>query len=167
VAQGAPDCAPEDLPLLTETEKALCRNAIDADRERRLARGADERAARQVAQAERGPRTFRMPTEKEAYYAAVAQVYWQQSHGPPMAGHPPGFACAAPHVPILSLLGGVEVNKNIFAKKKEEPRPPKSLKLGPIPCYLVPPQGLFTEESGLDPLDDQWRPKSLRPPDGP
>ena len=155
-AAGAPDCATEDLPLLTEAEKARCRNQIDADKERRLARGADERAAKQVAEAQRGPQTYRMASEKEAYYAAVAQTYWAlSSNGPRGAGHLPGIGCAVGGVPFL---GGVETNKNLFEKKKEI-RPPKSLKLGPLPCYLVPPQGMLTEESGLDPLDPQWLPK--------
>ena len=109
-----------------------------------------------MAEAQRGPQTYRMPTEKEEYYAAVAQAYWaMSSHGPPMAGHLPGIGCAVPPIPFL---GGVEVNKNVFAKKNKI-KPPHSLKLGPLPCFLVPPQGVLTEESGLDPLDPQWLPK--------
>ena len=78
------------------------------------------------------------------------------------AGHPPGPVCMLPAIP---LLGGIEINRNKLAKKKQEPRPPHSLKLGPLPCCLVPLQGLFTKESGLDPLDAQWRskPPSDRP----
>jgi hypothetical protein len=160
LASGPADCEPEDLPLLTDAEKAFCRNQIDADKGRRLARGADERAARQVAEAKRMAPAYRMSTEKEAYYAAVAQVYWlQSSHGPPMAGHLPGIGCIPPPIPFL---GGIEINKNKLEKKKEI-RPPNTLKLGPLPCFLFPPQGLFTEESGLDPLDPQWRSKPPPP----
>ncbi len=137
LAQGSADCAPEDLPLLTDAEKAHCRNEIDADKARRLARSADERAARQVAEAEKGPRGYRMATEKQAYYDAVADAYWQQTHGPPMAGHLPSVTCVLPGMPIK--------------------KPPKGLKLGP--CVVNPPQGFLTEESGLDPLDPQWLPK--------
>ena len=159
LASGAAACEPEDLPLLTDAEKVRCRNQIDAEKGRRLARGADERAARQVAEAERGPQTYRMATEKEAYYAAVAQAYWEQSsHGPPMAGHMPGIGCGIP-LASIPLLGGADINKNHLAKKKQETGPPNSLKLGPLPCYLMPPQGLFSEESGLNPLDPQWLPK--------
>jgi hypothetical protein len=134
VAEGPPDCAPEDLPLLTDAEKARCRNAVDADQARRLARGADERAARLVAEAQRMPQTFRMSTEKQAYYGAVADAYGQQSHGPPMAGHTVGVGCS------IKFSG--------LAIVKTRP-PPNSLRLGP--CFLAPPQGFLTEESRIAP----------------
>lgn len=126
LAEGPADCAPEDLPLLTDTEKARCRNQIDADKARRLARGADDRAARQVAEAQRGPRGYRMSGEKQAYYDAVADAYWQQTHGPPMAGRHPQVLCSGA-------------------------KPVNSLKIGPLPCYVTPPQGFLTEESGIPP----------------
>src|SRR6185437_1701407 len=109
LAQGPPDCAPEDLPLLTDTEKTRCRNQIDVEKGRQMARAADEQAGRQVAEAARGPRTFRMPSEKEAYYDAVAQAYEQQNRGPPMAGKLPGIACSLSAMPFF---GGAEVNRN-------------------------------------------------------
>lgn len=124
LATGPADCAPEDLPLLTDAEKARCRNAIDADKERRLARAADEKAARQVAQAQRMAPAYRMDADKEAYYGAVAAAYDQQSHGPPMAGRHPELHCSAA-------------------------KPANSLKIGPLPCYVTPPQGFLTEESGI------------------
>lgn len=127
-------CEPEDLPLLTEAEKALCRNEIDADKARRLAHGADERAARQVAQAQRMAPTYRMETNKETYYAAVADAYEQQIRGPPMAGHTPGPGCSV-------KFSGWKVVKS-------KP-PPNSLSLGP--CFLAPPQGFLTEESRIAP----------------
>jgi hypothetical protein len=125
VAEGPSGvCAPEDLPLLTEAEKGRCRNQIEADKERRLARGADEKAARQVAQAQRMAPAYRMDADKEAYYGAVAAAYDQQSHGPPMAGRHPELHCSAA-------------------------KPANSLKIGPLPCYVTPPQGFLTEESGI------------------
>jgi hypothetical protein len=124
VAEGPPDCATEDLPLLTEAERARCRNAIDADNARRQARGADERAARQVAQAKSMPQYFRMGADKELYYDAVAAAYAQQNHGPPMAGRHPEVHCSGA-------------------------KPANSLKIGPLPCYVTPPQGFLTEESGI------------------
>lgn len=123
----------EDLPLLTEAERVVCRNQIDAARSRRSTREADAHNARAVAQAQSAPRIDSIPAGKRAYYDAVASAYNQQSHGPPMAGRNPGFAC-----------GG---------------RPAHSLKLGPLPCFITPPQGFLTEESGIDPLDPQWRSK--------
>jgi hypothetical protein len=137
VATGPADCAPEDLPLLTDAEKARCRNAIDADNARRLARGANEKAARQVAEAQRMAPSYRMDPGKQAYYDAVADAYWQQTHGPPMAGHLPSVTCVLPGMPIK--------------------KPTKGLKFGP--CVVNPPQGFLTEESGLDPLEPQWLPK--------
>ena len=134
VAQGAPDCAVEDLPLLTDAEKARCRNQIDADTARRLARDADERAARQVAEAQRGPQTYRMASEKEAYYNAVVNAYKSP-------GHPPVVTCVLPGMHIK--------------------RPHHGLKLGP--CVLIPPQGTLTEEIHLDPLDPEWRPAPPKP----
>lgn len=130
VAQGPPDCAPEDLPLLTEAEKARCRNQVEADKERSLARSADERAARQVAEAERGPQAYRMASEKQAYYDAVAAAYTSP-------GHLPKAVCGLP---------GSHIKK-----------PHNGLKLGP--CVVIPPQGTLTEEMALDPLDPQWLPK--------
>jgi hypothetical protein len=113
LASGPRDCAPEDLPLLTDAEKARCRNQIDADKGRRLARGADERAARQVAEADRGQKTFRADADREAYYDALVMA--QQSPGLPMVG--PGVSCS--HV-TFPLLSGVEINKNIFAHKGKQ-----------------------------------------------
>lgn len=132
-ATGPADCEPEDLPLLTEAEKARCRNQVDADKDRRMARDADGRLAREVARLKAVPRIDIMPAEKRAYYDAVAQAYDQQTHGPPMAGRLPGPACG------LRFLG------------KKPATPPHSLKLGPLPCVILPPQGFLTEESGIAP----------------
>lgn len=134
LAAGPADCEPEDLPLLTDAEKARCHNQVEADKERRFARGADERAARQVAEAQRGPQTYRMSSAKEAYYGAIADAYWQQSHGPPMAGHTPGVGCSV-------QFSGLKVGRS-------KP-PPHSLSLGP--CFLAPPQGFLTEETRVAP----------------
>ena len=125
LAQGPADCAPEDLPLLTDAESARCRNEIDADNERRRSRAAQDRAARQVAEAERGPLSRRMDPDKRTYYDAVADAYWQQSHGPPTAGRNPGFSCSAG-----KSKGG-----------------PGTLSLGP--CVFTPGQGFLTEETGV------------------
>ena len=139
VAQGPPDCAPEDLPLLTDAEKARCRNPIDADKERSLAREADERAAKEVANAKRGPQTYRMDADKEAHYDEVAQVHAhedavakanaEQGFGPPAVGHGAGVGVTCSHVSI-PLLGGVETNPNLVAKKHKQERPPH----GTSPC---------------------------------
>jgi len=113
VAQGPPDCAVEDRPLLTDAEKALCRNQIDADQARSLAHGADERAAKQVAAAELGQKTFRADADREAYDDALVKA--QQPPGLPVVG--PGVSCT--HV-AFPLLSGVETNPNLFAHKGKQ-----------------------------------------------
>jgi hypothetical protein len=116
LAQGPPDCAVEDLPLLTDAEKAACRNEIDADKTRRLARGADDGAAKQVAEADRARKTFRADADREAYYDGLVKA--QQPPGLPMVG--PGVSCS--HV-TFPLLSGVDINPNLFAKKHKQEHP--------------------------------------------
>jgi hypothetical protein len=77
-----------------------------------------------------------MDPDKRAYFDAVVAAYDQQSHGGPMAGSNPTVGCSM-------LLSGLKLVK---AKP-----PPHGLKLGPLPCYIIPPQGMFTEESGIEP----------------
>jgi hypothetical protein len=130
VAEGPLDCAVEDLPLLTAAEKARCRNQIDADQARRLAQGADERAAKRVAEADRGPQGFGMDPDKEASYDATARAQEVQRKPPPTAAlvwrsgsgsHiAVGVTCSHVNVPLLS---GVETNPNLFAKKHKQERP--------------------------------------------
>jgi hypothetical protein len=118
---GTSDCEPEDLPLLTDAEKVLCRNQIDADKARRAARTADERLAKQIASLKDVPHIDRIPPEKRAYYDAVVAAYKSEGHGP-------GITC-----------GG---------------KPPHSLQIGPLPCFITPPHGFLTEELDLpDPTD--------------
>ncbi len=38
-------------------------------------------------------------------------------------------------------------------KGAKDSKPAHSLKFGPLPCYLVPPKGFLTGESGSGPLD--------------
>jgi len=113
VAQGPPDCAIEDLPLLTDVEKARCRNQADADKARRLARGADDTAAKAVAEGDRGQKIFREAADREAYNQALIQA--QKKPGLPLIG--PGVSCTQMTFPLLS---GVEINKNIFAHKGKQ-----------------------------------------------
>ncbi len=121
--EGAADCEPEDLPLLTDAERQHCRTQIDAEKGRRMARTADARLAQRLAALSTAPHVDNIPAEKRAYYDAVAAAYDQQAHGPPMAGHLPGIGCSTGKAP------------------------PNSLKLGP--CFISPPQGFLTEESGI------------------
>ncbi len=67
--------------------------------------------------------------EKRAWFDASLAAY----HSP---GHAPGVACRLPFGP---------------KPKKKDRGPAHSLKLGPLPCYLIPPQGFLTEESGVRP----------------
>ena len=77
-----------------------------------------------------------MDPDKRAYFDAVAAAYEQQNHGDPMAGQYASVGCSV-------LFSGLKL-----AKAKP---PPHGLKLGPLPCYVIPPQGMFTEESGIAP----------------
>jgi hypothetical protein len=98
VAEGPPDCATEDLPLLTDAEKARCRNAFDADRERRLARDADRRLA--AAKSAPLPRSY--GAEELAQFEAENKydpVVVRKPHNgclPRLADRPPGGNAAPP-----------------------------------------------------------------------
>lgn len=118
VASGPPDCEVEDLPLLTEAERGRCRDQIATDKARRLARGADEQAAKTVEEAKRAPPTYRMDADKEASFDAVTHP------PPPLAPHlpksGPGVACSNVTFPLLS---GVDINPDLFAKKHKKEKP--------------------------------------------
>lgn len=77
-----------------------------------------------------------MDPDKRAYFDAVAAAYDQQNHGGNMAGRYASVGCSV-------LFSGLKLVK---AKP-----PPHGLKLGGLPCYIIPPQGMFTEESGVEP----------------
>jgi hypothetical protein len=68
-----------------------------------------------------------MDPEKRAWFDATVAAY----NAP---GHPPMVFC------------GVKFSGLHIVKSK---KPPHSLKLGALPCYLVPPQGFLTEESAV------------------
>ena len=77
-------------------------------------------AGAKLAQAQAAP----IAAEKRAYYDASLAARKSDGHGP-------GIPC---HI----LFGG---GKPLSAKA-----PPHSLKLGPLPCYAVPPAGVLTPE---------------------
>jgi hypothetical protein len=80
---------------------------------------------------------------KAAYYQAVIDA----KHSP---GHTPGFGCAA-------KFGG--------GKPMPVEHPPHSLKLGPLPCYVVPPQGSLTPEADVPPIEAFEDGHAPSPPD--
>jgi hypothetical protein len=43
------------------------------------------------------------------------------------------------------------VCKVFFSGPKARFKPPHSLKIPGLPCYLIPPKGILTEESGVAP----------------
>jgi hypothetical protein len=81
LAEGPPDCEPEDLPLLTEAERQRCRNQIDADKGRRLARAAEERAAQRLAE-KISPLSLNIAADKKAAYDHY--VYCAKLHKGPI-----------------------------------------------------------------------------------
>lgn len=131
LAQAPADCAPEDLPLLTDAEKAACRNQIDADKERRLARGADERAGKQVAEGNRGTQTFRADADRQAYYDGLEMAQAKQNRaqdlqtaGPHTARTSIGVAGVNCSNVSFPLLGGVDLAPDLFEKAhKQEHKP--------------------------------------------
>jgi hypothetical protein len=83
---------------------------------------------------------------KAAFYEAVLAA----RHSP---GHGPGFGCG---MEIATGEGGSKMSKLLKKKRlaKEAPHePPHSLKFGPLPCYLTPPQGFLTPEADVPPQD--------------
>jgi hypothetical protein len=74
-----------------------------------------------------------IPPEKRAYYDAVVKAYQDPAHLP-------GVVCA---VPFGIPKGWKPSHRN----------PPHSLKLGPLPCYVIPPKGFLTEEADIPPAD--------------
>ncbi len=78
-----------------------------------------------------------IPPDKRAYYDAVVKAY----QDPTANSHPPGIGCALP----FGIPKGW---------KPSHRKPPHSLKLGPLPCYVLPPKGFLTEEADIPPADE-------------
>jgi hypothetical protein len=68
-----------------------------------------------------------LPAEKRAYYDAVVAARQSEGHGP-------GIGC---HI----RFGG--------GKPASVETPPHGLKLGPLPCFIVPPAGMLTPEADI------------------
>jgi hypothetical protein len=95
---------------------------------------------------------------KAAYYDAVVAA----RNSP---GHAPGFGCG---MPINWGEGGNKLSRELKKKRlaKEPPHePPHSLKFGPLPCYLTPPQGFLTPEADVPPMDTFQNGHAPSPPD--
>lgn len=102
-----------------------------------LTNGEKQRCAqRALAQAKNAPDLTLANVDplKRAYFDAVAAAYAQQTRGPPMAGRSPGIGCSI-------KFSGLKI---VGSKA-----PPNTLSLGP--CFISPPQGFLTEESGISP----------------
>ncbi len=83
---------------------------------------------------------------KAAFYDAVVAAKNSPGHGP-------GFGCG---MPINWGEGGSKLSRELKKKRlaKEGPHePPHSLKFGPLPCYLTPPQGFMSPEADVPPMD--------------
>ncbi len=74
-----------------------------------------------------------IPAEKRAWYDATLAA----RHAP---DHPPGFVCGM-------LLDGIHLVK--------PKTPPHALKLGALPCYVVPPKWGVTEDADVGALSKQ------------
>ena len=144
-----------------EALRGLLRSASSCLQIGRGTSTAEQRAAcaKQVAEAARtAPHIDAVPEYKRKYYDQVVEAYASHSAPTPVAtassqtqsgerwlapkgAHQPVLGCA------LSFGGGA-------AKKASGP--PHALRLGP--CFLAPPQGLFTEEADLPPPPSQPKP---------
>ena len=99
-----------------------------------------------------------MPEYKRKYYDQVVEAYASHSAPTPVATASSqtqsGERWLAPkgaHQPVL----GCALSFGAGAPKKPS-GPPHALRLGP--CFLAPPQGLFTEEADLPPSPSQPKP---------
>ena len=124
--------------LLTAEERAKC--------DRRLADGA------KLATYIPTP----LPPERRAFYDAVAKAK-QPFHAEPMRpGEHPVPNPQAGTNSSLAALQGANANsiplfgcKYAFGAGGGVVKPPHGLKLGPLPCFINPPQGPFTVEANI------------------
>ena len=125
------------------------------------------------------PKVDAIPAEKRAYYDAVAAAY-TDARAPP--SNAPRWAVNGARTDLLADKGGLWIPMVTCATKFGAPRgwksyhdvPPHSLKvgkLGGLPCFIAPPQGRGTEESGVEApaslrerTDDAAHMKALDPP---
>jgi hypothetical protein len=82
----------------------------------------------------------RVPEEKRVYYAKVQKAYQDirdAAHygSGSMPGHLPGIGC--------------RIKFGIPKGWKGTAQPPHSLKLGKLPCFIVPPAGILTPEADI------------------
>ncbi len=143
-AAGLPSCEREDLILLTQAERIPCRNQLDADKERRANREQWARAARTVEEAKNLAPIDIIPADKRAYYdsvmaarqavknAGVPDNRPQNAGGSSVVNASVGWRCSIPFGP----------NRNKVAR-------PAGIKLGPLPCYVKPPDGPLYDEGPL------------------
>ena len=182
-AQGPPAAAEGGGAGLTAGDlRGLLRGALGCDHAQLMDLSPAERArcAERLGLASRtAPRIDPIPAEKRAYYDAVADAY-AKARAPP--GNAPRMFGAAPGRTALDDRGGLMIPMPVCAMKFGIPRgyksyhdvPPHALKLGklgPIPCFIPPPQGRWTEESGVEApaslrerTDDAAHMKALDPP---
>jgi hypothetical protein len=156
-AGEAPGCDPEDLLLLTEPEKARCRNQIDVARARRAAAVSDAgRAARMAAMRQAAPVDGIAP-EKRAYYDAVQAAKaarndfsaWERmrAHGKSIED----LRTAGDRIVKPDIHDVVTCKTTFGANRGRPPGPRYGLRLGPFSCPLAPPPGALTEEAQIAP----------------
>jgi hypothetical protein len=117
--------------LLTPEERVRCRNQLDALAERQRAMREAEERNRRIEQALGGPRIDTIDPSKRAYYDAVLAARDSVRNG---VGRPPGLACN-----LGALFGG------------GGGAPGDKIKVPGLPCVIVPPVGVLTEESRISP----------------
>jgi hypothetical protein len=116
-------CAHPDFAGLTLAERDDCSRQTG----RQAAIGAQENLER-------------VPEEKRVYYAKVQKAYqdirtYGGLSGTPIPGHLPGIGC--------------RIKFGIPKGWKGAAQPPHSLKLGKLPCFIIPPAGILTPEADI------------------
>jgi hypothetical protein len=128
---GHPGCAPEDLILLTPAERERCRNAIETQNANRTRNAAGPGRYVQAAR-ETGPVDGIAPDKRAYFDAVVAARAAVRPDG--AGGKAPGLACN-----LSALFGG------------PAGLPAEKIKIPMLPCVIIPPTGVLTEESRLTP----------------
>lgn len=117
--------------LLSAEERVRCRNEIDVANERRANRQADARTRRAVADTRGAAWLDGIPEEKRAYYDAVAAARAAVRSGG-AGGKAAGLSCN-----LGALFGG------------GGGAPTEKIKVPGLPCSIIPPQGVLTEEARI------------------
>ena len=151
----AAGCDLEDLVLLTDQEKARCRNQLEAAQGRRAVAADDAGRAARVAAMRQAPRVDGIAPEKRGYYDAVQAAkaarndfsIWDR-----MRQQGKSIADATSDDIVKPDIHDVVKCTMTFGANKGKPAGSRyGVRLGAFDCPLAPPVGAFTEEARIAP----------------